>query len=104
MRHGGALGPRWYPRQRGADAGPTGASMRAAPTVCRRASGVAEGIDTAEGTQAPTAIPSTAIVIRPHGEKASSEANFRRDSQRVTPRIGPAWLDRDPATGGRDRR
>jgi len=52
----------------------------------------------------PTPNPSTAIVIRPDGEKAFSEPNFRRDDQRVTPRIGPAWLDRDPDTGERNRR
>jgi hypothetical protein len=75
-----------------------------APTGCRRASGVAEGVDTAEGTLVPTPNPSAAIVVLTDGEKAFAEANCRRDGQHVTPGIGPAWLDRDPATSEWDRR
>jgi integrase len=48
--------------------------------------------------------PSAAIVVREHRGQAFYEAKFRFQGRQVKRRIGPAWLDYDPATGGRSRR
>ena len=46
-----------------------------------------------------TTNPSAAIVVRPHGAQAFYEAKFRHLGTQIKRRIGPAWLDPDPATG-----
>jgi integrase len=43
--------------------------------------------------------PSAAIVVREHRGQAFYEAKFRYHGKQVKRRIGPAWLDLDPATG-----
>ncbi len=43
--------------------------------------------------------PSAAIVVRTHGGQAFYEAKFRYQGRQIKRRVGPAWLDPDPATG-----
>jgi len=44
--------------------------------------------------------PSANLVVTVKADQAYYEAKFRHDGKQVKLRIGPAWLDRDPATGG----
>lgn len=44
--------------------------------------------------------PSANIVIREHGGQPFYEAKFRYQGRQLKRRIGPAWLERDPDTGG----
>jgi integrase len=48
--------------------------------------------------------PSAAIVVREHRGQPFYEAKFRHRGEQVKRRIGPAWLERDPGTGGWRRR
>jgi integrase len=48
--------------------------------------------------------PSAAIVVREHGERPFYEAKFRYHGRQIKRRVGPAWLDRDLATGAWRRR
>jgi integrase len=52
----------------------------------------------------PAAHPTASIVIREHRGRPFYEAKFRYRGQQVKRRIGPAWLERDPGTGGWRRR
>ena len=44
--------------------------------------------------------PSAHIIIREHCGRAFYEAKFRHQGRQIKRRIGPAWLERDPDTGG----
>lgn len=48
----------------------------------------------------PASNPTASIVIREHGGRPFYEAKFRHHGRQVKRRVGPAWLERDPATGG----
>jgi integrase len=48
--------------------------------------------------------PSANIVIREHRGQPFYEAKFRYQGRQIKRRIGPAWLERDPDTGGWQRR
>lgn len=48
----------------------------------------------------PTPEPSASIIIREHRGQPFYEAKFRHGGRQVKRRIGPAWLERDPETGG----
>jgi integrase len=52
----------------------------------------------------PTTDPSATIVVREHHGRPFYEAKFRYRGRQVKRRIGPAWLDRDPASGEWRRR
>lgn len=48
--------------------------------------------------------PDHSLIIRGHRDRAFYEAKFRYQGAPVKRRIGPAWLERDPAGGWRPRR
>jgi integrase len=48
----------------------------------------------------PAPKPTASIVVREHRGQAFYEAKFRYRGQQIKRRIGPAWLERDPDTGG----
>lgn len=48
--------------------------------------------------------PSPSLVIREHNGQPFYEAKFRHKGRQVKRRIGPAWLERDPAGGWRRHR
>jgi integrase len=48
--------------------------------------------------------PNASIIIREHRGQPFYEAKFRHNGRQIKRRIGPAWLERDPATGGWRRR
>jgi hypothetical protein len=48
--------------------------------------------------------PSATIVVREHQGHPFFEAKFRYRGQQVKRRIGPAWLEHDPASGEWRRR
>ena len=52
----------------------------------------------------PATDPSATIVVREHHGHPFYEAKFRHRGRQVKRRIGPAWLDRDQASGGWTRR
>jgi integrase len=52
----------------------------------------------------PAAKPAAHIVIREHRGQPFYEAKFRHDGKQVKRRIGAAWLERDPDSGGWRRR
>jgi integrase len=43
--------------------------------------------------------PSAILVVAAKSDRSYYEAKFRYDGKQVKLRVGPAWLDRDPATG-----
>ena len=51
------------------------------------------------GAVVPAPLPNANIVVREHRGQPFYEAKFRHNGQQVKRRIGPAWLERDPATG-----
>ncbi len=56
------------------------------------------------GAAVPAPLPNANIVVREHRGQPFYEAKFRHNGQQVKRRIGPAWLERDPATGAWTRR
>ncbi|MFZ2051952.1 MAG: site-specific integrase [Solirubrobacteraceae bacterium] len=48
----------------------------------------------------PAASPSPKIIVREHGGQPFYEVKFFFRGRQVKRRIGPAWLERDPGTGG----
>ena len=48
--------------------------------------------------------PSANLIVSAKAGRPYYEAKFRYDGKQVKLRVGPAWLDRDPATGGWIRR
>jgi integrase len=48
----------------------------------------------------PVPKPSASIVVREHRDQPFYEAKFRYRGRQIKRRIGPAWLERDPDTGG----
>jgi hypothetical protein len=48
----------------------------------------------------PPANPSAAVVVREHRGQPFYEAKFRHGGEQVKRRVGPAWLERDPVSGG----
>ncbi len=48
----------------------------------------------------PVSNPTASIVIREHGGRPFYEAKFRHRGRQVKRRVGPAWLEHDPETGG----
>ncbi len=48
--------------------------------------------------------PNVNIIIREHRGQPFYEAKFRHNGRQIKRRIGPAWLERDPDTGGWRRR
>ena len=44
--------------------------------------------------------PSASIVVREHRGQPFYEAKFRYQGRQIKRRVGPAWLERDPDTGG----
>jgi integrase len=51
----------------------------------------------------PAPDPTASIIIREHCGQAFYEAKFRHHGRQIKRRIGPAWLERDPETGGWQR-
>jgi hypothetical protein len=52
----------------------------------------------------PARDPRATVIVREHRDQAFYEAKFRHNGLQVKRRIGPAWLERDPATGSWRRR
>ncbi len=48
----------------------------------------------------PAARPNAHIIVREHHGQPYYEAKFRHHGRQIKRRIGPAWLERDPDTGG----
>ena len=48
----------------------------------------------------PVPKPSASIIVREHHDRPFYEAKFRYRGRQIKRRIGPAWLERDPDTGG----
>src|SRR5271168_2198506 len=47
-----------------------------------------------------TATPTASIITRAHNGQPFYEAKFRHNGRQIKRRIGPAWLELDPDTGG----
>ena len=85
----------WYPRMCGTHRVHNACASNKQPP----ASEIAEGVETPELTGMSTPSPSAAIVVGPRGGQAYDEAKFRNQGWQSERRIGPSWLDLDPASG-----
>jgi integrase len=48
----------------------------------------------------PASNPTASLIVREHRGRPFYEAKFRHGGRQVKRRVGPAWLERDPETGG----
>jgi integrase len=66
---------------------------------CPARTSIATNEDTGDALM-PAPNPTATILLREERGKPFYEAKFRCDGRQIKRRIGPAWLERDPDTGG----